>query len=50
MGRGNRAAIEDIFGRNFHDEEYNFFLPSSLSADVKNTWIYTSTPPYIFMA
>jgi hypothetical protein len=20
------------------------------SADVKNTWIYTSTPPYVFMA
>jgi hypothetical protein len=23
---------------------------SPTSAEVKNTWIYTSTPPYIFMA
>jgi hypothetical protein len=22
----------------------------STSAEVKNTWIYTSTPPYVFMA
>jgi hypothetical protein len=24
--------------------------PPPPSAEVKNTWIYTSTPPYIFMA
>jgi hypothetical protein len=31
---------------------YRGLLPHSLptSADVKKTWIYTSTPPYAFMA
>jgi hypothetical protein len=24
--------------------------PPPTSAEVKNTWIYTSTPPYVFMA
>jgi hypothetical protein len=25
-------------------------LSSPTSAEVKNTWVYTSTPPYFFMA
>jgi hypothetical protein len=28
----------------------NSFHSPPTSAEVKNTWIYTSTPPYVFMA
>jgi hypothetical protein len=35
-------------GVKWPESQADYLLPTS--ADVKKTWIYTSTPPYIFMA
>jgi hypothetical protein len=38
-----------IFGYLFHISGHETDYSSIVSAEVKNTWIYTSTPPYVLL-